>query len=147
MSASEGTQVFLYTSRGNIPLHFAVHAWFVVIRNGVKTRWEVLHQKHKSPASWGYLHKDALPFSDGMQILPLLPFRWQSRLIGQVSGAPAEEVVRILESSPESYPYTNHYRLTGPNSNSFAAWILTQVPSCNMTLPENAYGKDFKFPK
>lgn len=140
-------RVFLYISKGNIPLHFAVHPWFVVNRDGVETRWEVLHQKHKSNTSWGYLHKDALAPKTGMQIIPLLPFRWNAQCIGEVSGPIAEEVEKNLGASPNTYPYAKHYSLLGPNSNSFASWVLGQIPSWKIQLPKNAFGKSFRFKK
>lgn len=137
------TRVSLYKSKGNIPLQFAVHPWFVISKDGTETRWEVLHQKHKSKTSWGYLHKNALQPKIGMQIVPLLPFRWKGELVGEVSGTTAEEIARTLEISPQTYPYKDIYSLLGPNSNSFASWVLTNAGVTTLTLPKNAFGKDF----
>lgn len=129
-----------------MPLQFAVHPWFVVERNGVETRWEVLHVKNKSKESWGYLHKNVLPPRSGMKIFPFLEVRWPAQLVGEVSGAVAQEIAHILESSPQTYPYTEHYSLFGPNSNSFASWVLQRAPSWKVRLPRNAFGKNFQFP-
>ena len=44
----------------------------------------------------------------------------------------------------DAYPYTHEYRLwPGPNSNTFTAYIVRQVPELRVELPAIAIGKDF----
>lgn len=59
-------------------------------------------------------------------------------LWAQVQGQQALRVVEVLQSS---YPCAERYLLLpGPNSNTYAAWVLEQS-GWSVTLPEQALGK------
>jgi hypothetical protein len=61
-----------------------------------------------------------------------------------IRGAQAEQLIPQIEAAVQSYPYPAEYRLwPGPNSNTFTAYVLRQVPALRVELPSNAVGKDF----
>jgi|SRR3989344_4507836 len=43
----------------------------------------------------------------------------------------------------EIFPYVEKYFLTGPNSNTYAQWILDNCPEFQVKLPWNAFGKSY----
>ncbi len=56
-------------------------------------------------------------------------------------------MIPAIEQAVEDYRYSEvgDYRLwPGPNSNSFIAAILREVPGMNATMPPNAIGRDFR---
>lgn len=50
----------------------------------------------------------------------------------------------FIERSPDTYPHCNQYAFRGPNSNTYAQWVLNQFPESGFSLPWNAFGKGFK---
>lgn len=136
-------RVLVYASPCIFPVSFASHTWFVVLKEGVVTRWEVLHTKNACKTSWNYLHKDALPPLSGMWVFPYLrALHWPGTLIAHIEGSKAKEVCEFLEETPRSYPFMSTYHLWGPNSNSFTAWVLRRCKELQVPLPWNAFGKD-----
>lgn len=62
----------------------------------------------------------------------------------ELRGEKAAEIIPRLQQAAESYPYPNDYTLwPGPNSNTFTAFVLRQIPDLQIALPSNAVGKDF----
>ena len=49
------------------------------------------------------------------------------RLVREFRGAKAERLLAVLEQAPDIYPFQHRYYLVGPNSNSFAAWVLRKA--------------------
>ena len=139
------TQVFLFTCPGNIPFSFGSHPWFVTNKRGVIARWEILFRKNASSSSWGHLHLNFLPPSQGLGIFPYFEkrFAYRSKLIRHVEGEIAERMIEVIENSPQSYPYKFKFLLTGPNSNTYAAWVLKSFPESGFKLPWNAFGKNY----
>jgi hypothetical protein len=142
-------QVFLMTCPAPLPISFAAHPWFVVNKLGAVSRWEVGVKSFRGREQWEYVHKDAFPLFQGVPMLhPLIRKpAWNSRLEGHLEGGEgslAAQLVECIEASPATYPYTNSYNLLGPNSNTYAEWILRQSPQSGLSLPWNAYGKDWK---
>jgi len=44
----------------------------------------------------------------------------------------------------DAYPYVTEYEAwPGPNSNTFTAWVIREVPGLDVALPNNAIGKDY----
>lgn len=66
------------------------------------------------------------------------------QLLGEVRGERAQQAIEKLRSAVRNYPWSQTYRIwPGPNSNSFTAWVLRQVPELNIELPALALGKDY----
>jgi hypothetical protein len=56
----------------------------------------------------------------------------------------AEALIPRIRTAVETYPYPERYRAwPGPNSNTFVAHVLRQVPELRVDLPPTAIGKDF----
>jgi hypothetical protein len=139
--------VSLYISRANLPFFFAVHPWFVVNSNGVVSRWEVLFKKNSSNVEFGYIHKNYLPQASGIEIFPFTKkFLWQGKLLGSLegnAGSEAERMVEFIENSSLSYLNKDKYSFFGPNSNTYAQWVLSHFPGFKPKLPKNAFGKGY----
>lgn len=75
--------------------------------------------------------------------------RWYSnppQVVRTVSGKSAEELIPLVEQAISRYPYRNAGGYTiwpGPNSNSFVAHVLREVPEIGAVLPPNAVGRDY----
>ena len=141
-------QVFLFTCPAFIPFNFARHSWFVINRKGVISRWEVNFLEQKGEKAWRHLNLDLLLPTKGIGILPYVTaVRWKSKLIGSIEGGEdslADYMSAFIQNSPAAYPFSQTYRALGPNSNTYAQWILHKFPESRMHLPWNAVGKNAK---
>jgi Protein of unknown function (DUF3750) len=114
---------------------FAVHSWLVIKEAGAAkyTRYDV--------AGWGAPVKVDEWAPDG---------RWFSnvpRVVGQVTGPDAERLIPRIRKAVAAYPARKpgDYRLyPGPNSNTFIAAVLAEVPEAGIILPPNAVGRDWR---
>ncbi len=70
-------------------------------------------------------------------------FRWSAKLLGKAEGGIAQTLTAHIEESKLTYPHAHYYKLTGPNSNTYAQWILNQVPRFEVRLPWNSFGKNY----
>ena len=126
-----------------LPGIFADHYWLLVLR-GLDSgryqtcdRWEVWQRSRQNDSCWGHLHRNLLAPYQGVGNGP-------SRLIQDWLDDEAELLVDKIESSPYTYPFTQKYRYwPGPNSNTFAQWIVKDV----MELNSRAIGKGFSVPE
>lgn len=145
---NEKYQVFLFVCPGNMPFSFASHSWFVVNKQGTISRWEVGFRKIHRKTSWGHLYKDLyLPFQ-GIEIIPFFSkYFWKGKLLGQIEGEVARRMTEFIENSPTMYPFVDKYFLMGPNSNTYTQWVLNHFAEFTITLPWNAFGKNYKFKK
>lgn len=152
-------QVFLLVCPATLPFSFATHPWFVVnnkcrvSRYGVSWRsangsGKPLFGQHMCNGCVGHLHKDGRPPSEGIEIFPYSKnFFWRGRIVGSVEGdegSLAARMVDFVEKSFSTYPYSETYKLLGPNSNTFVGWILEHFYESGMRLPWNAMGKNFR---
>ena len=65
-------------------------------------------------------------------------------LLADVRGAGVEQVIAKIERAVAAYPYPRSYRIwPGPNSNTFTAHVLREVPELRVDLPGHAVGKDY----
>lgn len=67
-------------------------------------------------------------------------------IVRSVTGAQAEELIPEVRKAIADYPHAQvgGYRIwPGPNSNSFVAHILQEVPGLDAVLPPNATGRDY----
>jgi hypothetical protein len=115
---------------------FAVHYWFVVFEpGGACHRWEVWQTRDAGGTSVGHLHCDLKAPDAGVGGGP-------ARIAAEWSGAEARRIQAVLEKC-SSYPYCHRYLpWPGPNSNTFAAWVLRQA-GIEHRLPWQAFGRNF----
>ncbi len=141
----EKYQVFIFVCPGNMPFSFGSHPWFVINKQGLVSRWEVLFRKIQHKTGWGHLYMNIFPFFQGIEILPFSQkYFWKGELLGQIEGDIAKRMAEFIKDSPTQYPYCHKYFLSGPNSNTYAQWILNNFPEFKVKLPWNSFGKNYK---
>jgi hypothetical protein len=115
---------------------FAVHYWFVVFDYGTAERWEVWQRKNAGGRSIGHVHCDLKAPDEGVGGGPACTaMEWE--------GSAALNLKRVLMDS-KNYPYCHLYRYwPGPNSNTFAAWVLQQA-GIEFPLPRKAIGCKYR---
>ncbi len=73
--------------------------------------------------------------------------RWYGaapELLAELRGEAAAPLVARIDKAVASYPWADTYRVwPGPNSNTFTAFVLREVPELRVDLPANAIGKDY----
>jgi hypothetical protein len=73
--------------------------------------------------------------------------RWfgsEPDLLADVRGGGVDPLIGRIEQAVAAYPYPDSYRIwPGPNSNTFTAFVLRQVPELRIDLPAHAIGKDY----
>lgn len=75
--------------------------------------------------------------------------RWYSNtpfIVKTIRGERAARLIPRVEAAIAAYPHSARggYRIwPGPNSNSFVAHVLRQVPELDATLPSTAVGRDY----
>ena len=121
-----------------IPLigFIALHHWYVVIKGDRQERWEIWQNPSLSKDSWGHLHKNLMPADSGVgNGASWLEISWTGTLANQLD--------RIIENTPQTYPYNYFYRyFPGPNSNTYVQWILNQA-GYDYRLSVRGIGKDY----
>lgn len=117
--------------------YFGVHTWIAVKRSGAAefTVHEVI----------GYRLK-----RDGTTVVSRVrppDGRWfgaEPDLLRDVRGPGVDALIDRLEVAIQNYPYNGQYRIwPGPNSNTFTAYVLRDVPELRVDLPPTAIGKDY----
>lgn len=114
---------------------FAHHTWIVVKEQGA-TRYTRFDK-----VAWGQPVKIDGWAPDG---------RWYGHapeLIGAVDGPAAAAMIPKIRAAVAGYPFNRAggYALwPGPNSNSFTAYVLGQVPEAHIAMPSTAIGKDWR---
>ena len=69
-------------------------------------------------------------------------------LLADVRGGGVDALIAKIERAVAAYPYRDSYRIwPGPNSNTFTAFVLRQVPELRADLPGHAIGKDYLGPR
>lgn len=69
-------------------------------------------------------------------------------LLADVRGPGVAALIERIERAVAAYPYQRSYRIwPGPNSNTFTAFVLREVPELNVDLPAHAIGKDYLGPR
>ncbi len=116
---------------------FAVHTWIIYKHAGddFYERREVI--------GWGVGDgSSAVRASNGNP--DGLWFGAKPRLLLDLRGPRATDLIPKLEAAIASYPYHDSYRVwPGPNSNTFTAYVARQLPELELDLPAKAVGKDF----
>ena len=65
-------------------------------------------------------------------------------LLRDVRGPGVDPLIVRIDAAVQRYPYAGAYRVwPGPNSNTFTAFVLRDVPELRVDLPPTAIGKDY----
>ena len=139
-------QVFVFDTPLNFPINFARHPWFVLNERGKISRWEV---RMESTKNGNHLQLDFWPPFQAMHLtfFGLKQYSWKPVLLGIIEGdenSEAQKIIEFIKNSPKNYPYQSQYSIFGPNSNSYAEWILDKFPEFNIKLSWRFVGKDYK---
>ncbi len=134
-SRSRPAMVRVYSARtGRWKGVFATHSWIVL-----KDRDETSYERWDK-VGWGRPVRRTNYAPDG---------RWYGNdpmLVREVRGKEAERLIPKIRESIAGYAYQSRgdYRIwPGPNSNTFVAAVLADVPELQAALPPTAIGKDF----
>jgi hypothetical protein len=115
----------------------AVHYWFVVfdVNSGRWHRWEVWQAKNAGGQSVGHIHCDLRHPDCGVG-------GGAYRLAAEWDGSAAQAIYAVLTKAHD-YPHWDRYRAwPGPNSNTFAAWVLREA-GLHYSFDPRAIGKDY----
>lgn len=114
----------------------AVHCWFVIKSADSQAfdRWEVFE---RNTGAYGHVFMNDRSPTAGVGA-------GGTFVIAEVTGSEAEPIVEFIQTASPAYPCKDEYVLfPGPNSNSFAQWILDST-GWDVTLPSRAIGKDIR---
>ena len=112
----------------------AIHPWFVVKRADSTTfhRWEVVET---SAGPYGHVRRDLQPPTADVGA-------GGAYVLAELIGPAAEPVVAFIEERSPAYPCRGCYLyVPGPNSNTYAQWVLDNS-GWRVVLPPAALGKD-----
>jgi Protein of unknown function (DUF3750) len=134
-SADNGAAIYIMSARtGGLKGALATHSWIVI-----KAQNATNYNRYDK-VGWGSpIRKNAYD-ADG---------RWYSntpQIVRAIHGQKAETLIPKLKAAIADYPFaqSGDYRIwPGPNSNTFIAHILRQVPELGAILPVEAVGRDF----
>jgi hypothetical protein len=113
---------------------FAHHSWIVVKEAGA------IRYTRYDKVGWGSPVRTDGWIADG---------RWfgnAPELVLAIQGEQAERLIPRIRAAVASYPYRSYgdYRAwPGPNSNTFVAHVMQEVPGLGAALPPTAIGKDW----
>ena len=131
----EGAVVHLMSARtGGMKGALSVHSWIVTKRAGERAYTRYDKVGWGSPVRRNAYPADAYWYSNAPTIL------------ATVTGEAAERAIDDVERAVASYPFAvrGGYRIwPGPNSNSFIAHVVRNVPALRVNLPELAVGRDY----
>lgn len=116
---------------------FAVHTWIAAKKSGEDsyTVYEVVGWREKRGLPLVRIERDA-------------PDRYwfgeRPVLLKDHKGAGVDELIDEIDAAARAYPWQNTYKaFPGPNSNTFTAWIIEQVPELDVQLPFSAIGSGY----
>lgn len=67
------------------------------------------------------------------------------RLLADLRGPGTDAVIDKIDAAALSYPWPDTYKaFPGPNSNTFTAWVIRQVPELDVDLPFSAIGSGYR---
>ena len=116
---------------------FAIHTWIAAKRTGEAS----------------YTVYDVVGWRDhrGEPVLKItqdVPDRYwfgeKPRILKERRGAGIDELIDAVDKASHTYPWKTTYKaFPGPNSNTFTAWIIKQVPELELDLPFSAIGSGY----
>ncbi|PLX83399.1 MAG: DUF3750 domain-containing protein [Desulfuromonas sp.] len=117
---------------------FAIHTWIAAKPTGASqyTVYEVV----------GWRARRGLPV---LRIAEDHPDRFwfgeKPELLKEYRGTGVDDLIRSIHQAAEDYPWKEKYKVfPGPNSNTFTAWVLQQVPAIDVELPFSAIGSGYR---
>jgi len=117
--------------------YFGVHTWIAVKRSGAPefTVHEVIGYRLRR-AGTTVVSRVRPPDSRWFGAAP--------DLLKDVRGPGVDALIDRIETAVQNYPYNDTYHVwPGPNSNTFTAFVLRDVPELRVDLPPTAIGKDY----
>lgn len=134
-SDPEAAIYVLAARTGGLKGAVSVHSWIVLKPAGAGEyeRWDKV--------GWGMPVRRNSRAADG---------RWYSNapiVVRSVHGPEAEALIPRFREAIATYPFAHEggYRIwPGPNSNSFVAHVLRDVPEFGAVLPPHAVGRDYR---
>lgn len=136
-AAGKDTRAAIYVMAartGGLKGAFSLHTWLVTKEVGGQS------YNRYDKVGWGSPVRKNAYDADG---------RWYSNVpsvVFSLRGPAAEKLIPKVEAAIASYPYSkpgDYHIWPGPNSNSFVAHVLHQVPDLGARMPPNAVGRDF----
>ena len=71
-------------------------------------------------------------------------FGSKPELLLSIKGDKASKLIPKIKAAIIQYPWVNEYTVfPGPNSNTFVAWVASQVPELELELPLSAIGSGY----
>lgn len=71
-------------------------------------------------------------------------FGERPKLLADQRGDGVDDLIARVDAAARSYPWSDRYEaFPGPNSNTFIAWIINQVPEIKAELPFSAIGSGY----
>ena len=119
---------------GGLKGALSVHSWIVTKRAGERSYTRYDKVGWGSPVRRNAYAADAFWYSNAPTVLATL------------TGAAAERAIDDVERAVRTYPFAvrGGYRIwPGPNSNSFVAHVVREVPALRVNLSELAVGRDY----
>jgi Protein of unknown function (DUF3750) len=118
--------------------YFGVHTWIAAKRAHAQayTVYEVIGYRLRRTGTSVVVHQ-RIP--DGHW------FGNRPELLSDLRGPGVDDVITRIEDAVARYPYGGTYRMwPGPNSNTFTAFVVREVPELRVDLPPTAIGKDYR---
>lgn len=134
-NADQDAAVYIMAARtGGMKGALSVHSWIVTKEAGATSYNRYDKVGWGSPIRTNGYPADAFWYSNRPEI------------VRAIRGAEATRLIPEIEAAIADYPYAQRggYRIwPGPNSNSFVAHVLNEVPAIGTVLPPNATGRDY----
>lgn len=134
-NADKPAAIYIYSAMtGGLKGSLASHAWIVFKRQNATAYERYDKVGWGTPIRRNGYAPDAYWYSN------------MPRLVVEVHGKDAETLIPRVEKAIADYPYgqAGGYRIyPGPNSNTFIAHVLRQVPELGVVLPPDAVGRDY----
>ena len=113
--------------------YFAVHTWIATKEAGANQ-----YRVHEV-TGWRHYVVSSRPGEPDRHWYGARP-----ELYADIRGDEAQALIPAIEQAVQAYPYVTEYEAwPGPNSNTFTAWVIREVPGLDVALPSNAIGKDY----
>ena len=133
--ASEEAAIYIFSATtGGLKGAVSSHAWIVTKEKGADSYTRYDKVGWGSPIRRNHRPADAYWYSNMPQ------------LVKAVTGVEAELLIPKVEGAIAAYPYAEPggYKIfPGPNSNTFVAFVLRNVPELGAVLPPHAVGRDY----
>lgn len=117
--------------------YFAVHTWIAVKEKNADfyTTYQVI--------GW-YLGWKGTSVDIRKDVPDRYWYGAEPQLIEDLRGVKAEKAAERIKKLAAEYPYGKTYHAwPGPNSNTFIAYLIRNIPELTVELPPNAIGKDW----